>query len=42
MAQGFAGVTPYVRFGNSLVLGLAGMILFAALLPVSRGRRKNL
>ena len=42
MAQGFAGATPYVRFGNSLVLGLAGMILFAALLPVSRGRRKNL
>jgi apolipoprotein N-acyltransferase len=42
MAQGFTGATPYVRFGNSLVLGLAGMILFAALLPVSRGRRKNL
>jgi apolipoprotein N-acyltransferase len=42
MAQGFAGATPYVRFGNSLVLGLTGMILFAAVLPVSRGRRKNL
>ena len=28
MAQGYTGATPYVRFGNSLVLGLAGMLLF--------------
>jgi apolipoprotein N-acyltransferase len=42
MAQGFTGATPYVRFGNSLVLGLAGIILLAALLPQSRGSRKNL
>jgi apolipoprotein N-acyltransferase len=42
MAQGFTGATPYVRFGNSLVLGLAGIILFVALLPAFRGMRKNL
>jgi apolipoprotein N-acyltransferase len=42
VAQGFTGATPYVRFGNSLVLGLAGIILLAALLPASRGTRKNL
>jgi apolipoprotein N-acyltransferase len=42
IAQGFGGTTPYVRFGNSLVLGLAGMILFAAVLRASRGGRKNL
>jgi apolipoprotein N-acyltransferase len=42
VAQGFAGATPYVRFGNSLVLGLAGIILLAALWPASRGTRKNL
>ncbi|SOD40753.1 apolipoprotein N-acyltransferase [Nitrosovibrio sp. Nv4] len=42
IAQGFTGATPYVRFGNSLMLGLAGIILLIAVLPVSRGRRKNL
>jgi apolipoprotein N-acyltransferase len=42
VAQGFTGATPYVRFGNSLVLGLAGIILLTALLPTSRGARKNL
>lgn len=42
VAQGFTGATPYVRFGNSLVLGLAGIILLTALLPSSRGIRKNL
>jgi apolipoprotein N-acyltransferase len=42
VAQGFTGATPYVRFGNSLVLGLAGIILLAALLPTSRGTRKKL
>ncbi len=42
VAQGFTGATPYVRFGNSLVLGLAGIILLTALLPTSRGTRKNL
>jgi apolipoprotein N-acyltransferase len=42
MAQGYTGATPYVRFGNSLLWGLAGMILLIALLPVFRGKRKNL
>jgi apolipoprotein N-acyltransferase len=42
VAQGFTGATPYVRLGNSLILGLAGIILLAALLPASRGTRKNL
>ena len=42
LAQGYTGSTPYVRFGNSLLWGLAGIILLIALLPVFRGRRKNL
>jgi apolipoprotein N-acyltransferase len=36
MAQGYAGATPYVLFGNSLMLALAGAILLAGLLPASR------
>lgn len=42
MAQGYSGTTPYVRFGNSLVLGLAGILLFAGLLPIFRGTHKKL
>ena len=42
LAQGFTGATPYVRFGNSLLLGLAGIILLISLLPVFSGARKNL
>ncbi len=42
LAQGYTGATPYVRFGNSLLWGLAGIILLIALLPVFRGTRKNL
>jgi apolipoprotein N-acyltransferase len=42
MAQGYTGATPYVRFGNSLVLGLGGLLLFISLLPIFRGTRKNL
>ncbi|MDE2365627.1 MAG: apolipoprotein N-acyltransferase [Betaproteobacteria bacterium] len=41
-AQGFTGATPYIRFGNSLVLGLSGLLLAIGLLPVFRGKRKNL
>lgn len=45
-AQGYGGATPYVRFGNALALGLAGLFLLIgllpAVLPVFRGARKNL
>jgi apolipoprotein N-acyltransferase len=41
LAQGFSGATPYVRFGNSLVLGLSGALLALALLPAFRGTRKK-
>ena len=45
-AQGYGGATPYVRFGNSLALGLAGLLLLIGLFPVMsavyRGTRKNL
>ena len=41
-AQGYSGATPYIRFGNSLVLGLAGLLLIIGLLPVFRGTRKTL
>jgi apolipoprotein N-acyltransferase len=40
-AQGYTGATPYVLFGNSLMLGLAGTILLAGLLHVSRAREKT-
>lgn len=42
LAQGYSGATPYVRFGNSLVLGLAGLLLLISLLPIFRGSCKNL
>ena len=41
-AQGFSGTTPYVRFGNSIVLGLIGLILLCCLLPGYRSASKNL
>lgn len=41
-AQGYTGATPYVRFGNSLVLGLAGLALLIGLLLTLRGSRKTL
>ena len=41
LAQGFSGATPYVRFGNSLVLGLSGALLALALLPAFRGTPKK-
>lgn len=37
MVQGYAGSTPYVRFGNALVIGLLALMLLAAWW---RGRRK--
>jgi apolipoprotein N-acyltransferase len=40
LAQGYGGATPYVLFGNSLMLSLAAMILLAGLLPTSRARKK--
>ena len=42
LAQGFTGATPYVRFGNSLVLGFVGLSLLIGLLPIFRGTRKTL
>ncbi len=41
-AQGYTGATPYVRFGNSLVLGFIGLSLLMGLLPIFRGTRKTL
>jgi apolipoprotein N-acyltransferase len=40
-AQGFAGATPYVRFGNSLILGLCGILLGLAVLSAFRETRKK-
>jgi apolipoprotein N-acyltransferase len=40
LVQGYAGATPYVLFGNSLMLALAGTILLTGLLPASRSRKK--
>lgn len=42
VAQGYAGATPYVHFGNSLILGLAGLLLLVGLLPAFRSTRKTL
>jgi apolipoprotein N-acyltransferase len=42
LVQGFTGTTPYVRFGNSLVLGFIGLSLIIGLLPIFRGTRKTL
>jgi len=41
-AQGFGGATPYVRFGNSLVFALIGLLLLAGSLAAFSGRRKTL
>ena len=42
LVQGYTGATPYVRFGNSLVLGFVGLSLLIGLLPIFRGTRKTL
>ncbi len=42
MVQGHTGATPYVRSGNSLVLGFIGLVLLICLLPIFRGTRKTL
>ncbi len=39
MAQGFAGATPYVRTGNVLALGLAGLILCVSLIFAFRHKQ---
>lgn len=41
VAQGFTGATPYVRFGNYFVLGLAGMMLLMGLLLTLMRRPKK-
>jgi apolipoprotein N-acyltransferase len=42
MVQGYTGATPYVRFGNSLVLGFVGLSLLICLVLIFRGTRKTL
>ena len=42
LVQGYTGATPYVRFGNSLVLGFVWLSLFICLIQTFRGRRKTL
>jgi apolipoprotein N-acyltransferase len=42
LAQGFTGATPYVRFGNSLILGISGILTFIGLLSAFRSARKTL
>ena len=42
LVQGYTGATPYVRFGNSLVLGFVWLSLFICLIQIFRGRRKTL
>ena len=42
LVQGYTGATPYVRFGNSLVLGFVWISLFICLIQIFRGRRKTL
>jgi apolipoprotein N-acyltransferase len=37
--QGYAGSTPYVRFGNALVLGLTGLMLAAGVIRGRAGRK---
>lgn len=41
-AQGFTGTTPYVRFGNMPILGLAGLLLLIGFVSAFRGSRKTL
>jgi apolipoprotein N-acyltransferase len=42
LAQGFTGTTPYVRTGNYLALGLAGLILCSGFISAFRVARKTL
>ena len=42
LVQGYTGATPYVRFGNSLILGFVWLSLFICLIQIFRGRRKTL
>ncbi|MEI8385678.1 MAG: apolipoprotein N-acyltransferase [Nitrosomonadaceae bacterium] len=42
LAQGFTGATPYVRFGNSLILVVSGLLTFIGLLSAFRSARKTL
>jgi apolipoprotein N-acyltransferase len=42
LAQGFTGTTPYVRTGNYLALGLAGLILCSGFISAFRAARKTL
>ena len=42
LVQGYTGATPYVRFGNSLVLGLVWLSLIICLMQIFRGTRKTL
>lgn len=41
-AQGFKGTTPYVMWGNYLVLGLAGLFLCIGMISAVRAGHKNL
>ncbi|PSJ17118.1 apolipoprotein N-acyltransferase [Nitrosomonas supralitoralis] len=41
LAQGFTGVTPYVRMGNYPALGLAGLLICFGLLSAFRTARKT-
>ncbi len=40
--QGYTGATPYVRFGNSLVLGFSGILLLISFLLIPCGKAKTL
>ncbi len=40
--QGYQGATPYIRFGNKLILALASTSLLLAWLLARRARRRNL
>jgi apolipoprotein N-acyltransferase len=42
LAQGFTGATPYVRLGNSLILGISGILMLIGLLSAFRSARKTL
>lgn len=41
IAQGYSGATPYVRFGNKLALGLAGLLLIIGWLSVFLYRKRK-
>ncbi len=41
IAQGYSGATPYVRFGNSLALGLASLLLIVGWLSVFFYRKRK-